>query len=77
MFLLIFVIDLVVAYSWARAIKAIQKNKPLASALWAGFITLSSAVSIISYNIDNYLLIPAVLGGSIGTYLSVKYGKRG
>lgn len=72
MFILIFLIDLVVAFAWASGIKAIACNRALAASLWSGFITLAAAVSIISYNINNWLLIPATLGSMMGTYLSVK-----
>ena len=77
MFLLIFLIDLIVAFAWAIGIKAVADNKALAAGLWSGFITLSAAISIISYNKDNLLLIPAILGSAFGTYLSVKHKKNG
>lgn len=72
---LVFAIDLVVSFAWARSIKAISDNKPVKAALWAGFITLSGAITIISYTENHLLLIPAVIGSSIGTFLSVRYKK--
>lgn len=74
-FLLIFIIDLIVSFAWAKSVKAISDNKPLKASLWAGFITLSGGITIIGYTINHWLLIPAVIGSSLGTYLSVKYNK--
>jgi len=70
--LIIFTIDLIVSFAWAKAIKAISDNKPLIAALFAAFITLSGAITIISYTTNHWLLIPAVLGSGVGTYLSVR-----
>lgn len=75
--ILIFILDLVVAFAWTECIKSIEKRDAKTSAAWAGFITLSGAFTIINYTANNWLLIPAVLGASLGTYLSVKYGKDG
>jgi tryptophan-rich sensory protein len=71
MAVLIFFIDLIVAFAWAKSIKAIASNKPVTAALFASFITLSGAITIISYTTNHWLLIPAVLGSGVGTYLSV------
>ena len=77
MFLLIFILDLIVAFAWGKCVKAVSDNEAMKAALWSSFITLSAAISIISYNQNNLLIIPAILGGAIGTYLSVKYKKNG
>ena len=74
-FIVVFIVDLVVSFAWAKSIKAIATDSPVKAALWAGIITLFGAFTIISYNINNWLLIPAVAGSSLGTYLSVKYRK--
>lgn len=73
---IIFAIDVIVSYGWAKSIKAISDDKPIKAALWAGFITLSGAITIISYNKNNWLLIPAILGSGVGTYLSVRFNRR-
>ena len=74
--ILIFLADLIVSFAWTECIKAIGERKAIKSGLWAGFITLSGAFTIINYTSDNWLLIPAVIGGGIGTYLSVKFRKN-
>jgi hypothetical protein len=69
---IIFIIDLLVAFAWGRCVKAVAENKPLTAALYSAFISASGAITIISYNKDNWLIIPAIIGGSVGTYLSVR-----
>lgn len=72
----VFMVDLVVAFAWAQCIKSIREERAIESSLWAGFITLCGAFSIISYTNNKWLLIPAVIGTILGTYLSVKYRKN-
>ena len=72
-YIVIFIIDLLVAFAWGKCVKAVAENKPFIAAVYSSFITLSGAVTIISYNKNHWLLIPAIIGGAIGTYLSVKY----
>lgn len=71
-FVIIFIIDLLVAFAWGKCVKAVSNNKPLEAALWSAFISASGAITIISYNKDNLLIIPAIVGGGVGTYLSVR-----
>ena len=72
-FVIIFIIDLLVAFAWGKCVKAVADNKPLAAAIYSAFISASGAITIISYNKNNWLIIPAIIGGSIGTYLAVRY----
>ena len=72
----IFIVDLFTAYTWAQCVKSVAEKKPIASALWGGAVYLSGAVTVISYNKDVWLLIPAILGSMVGTYISVKYKKN-
>jgi hypothetical protein len=70
-YIIIFVIDLLVAFSWARCVKAVAENNPLSAAIYSGIIALSGAITIISYTKNNWLLIPAVLGSAVGVYVSI------
>lgn len=76
MFIGIFLIDFILSYGWAKSIKGISDSKPLKAGLWAGFITLSGGVSTIGFVTNYWLLIPAVLGSIVGTYIAVKYEKN-
>jgi len=73
----IFVIDLIAAYTWGKCVKAVEENKALAAALWGGGLYIASSATVLSYNKNAWLLIPAVLGSMVGTYLSVKLKKDG
>lgn len=76
LFILIFLVDLSVAFAWTECVKAVAERKVIGATLWSGFITSSGAFTIISYTHNNWLIIPAVVGGMIGTYLSIKYNKQ-
>jgi len=72
MYLFVFLLDLLTAFLWAMGIKAVSGNRPLAAAMWSGLITLASALSLVAINKDLWMLIPAVVGSSVGTYLGAK-----
>lgn len=71
----IFLLDLFVSFAWARCIKAVADNQSLMAGIWSGILSLAGAVTVISYTHNNWLLIPAVIGSAIGTYISVKFKK--
>lgn len=71
----VFVLMLVVDFAWSMYIKSLGNNKHMAAAGWSAFISLAGGISVIGYTENHWLLIPAVLGGAIGTYLS-KYFKK-
>jgi hypothetical protein len=66
----VFVIDFVVDFAWSMYIKSLANNKSLKAAGWSAFISLAGGITVISYTENNLLLIPAVIGGAIGTYCS-------
>lgn len=76
LFPFIFIIDFIIAFAWGKCVKAVSDNKPLNAALWSGFITLLGAITIVSYTKNNWLLIPAVIGSTLGTYFSIKYREK-
>lgn len=71
-FPIIFILDFLVAYIWVKSIQAIDDNNAIKAAITASFMTLSSAITIISYNKNWWLIIPAVAGTFVGTYVGVK-----
>lgn len=66
----IFIIYFFVDFAWAVYIKALGENRYVKAALWSGFIALISGITIIKYVDNHWLLVPAVVGGMIGTYCS-------
>jgi hypothetical protein len=73
--IIIFFLDMFISYTWATSVQAISNKKAMKAALWSSALSLAGAVSIISFTENRWLIIPAVIGGAIGTYLSVKFNK--
>lgn len=70
MWAVIFFMMLAVDFAWAMYIKALAKSKHLPAALWSMFIASAGGITVIGYTENHLLLIPAVIGGGVGTYLS-------
>ena len=71
-FFAIFFLDVVNAWY----IKAISDERPFMASVWAVVVTLASSVAIISYTRDNTMVIPALAGAFIGTYVGIVIRKR-
>jgi len=68
--IIVFIVDFVVDFAWSMYIRSLAKNKSLQAAGWSAFISLAGGITCIAYIDNNWLLIPAVVGGAIGTYCS-------
>jgi len=53
--------------------KSVQNDKPLAASIWASAITFLGGVAVINYTTNNMMIIPAVLGAFVGTYIGMKF----
>lgn len=62
-------------YCWARYIRATAERRPLHAGGYAAGLLLVSALVVVSYVEDHALILPAVAGAFVGTYLSVRYGE--
>jgi hypothetical protein len=71
-FFAIFFLDIVNAWY----IKAISDERPFMASVWAVVVTLASSVAIISYTRDNTMVIPALAGAFVGTYVGIVIRKR-
>ena len=56
-------------------LKAVQNNKPLIASVWATVVTLTASIVVIEYTTNNYMLIPALMGAFVGTYVGMKFKK--
>ena len=63
----IFMVDI----CWAKYFLHVAKHNPLSSASWGSFILVFGAFVTIEYVHDKTLIIPAFIGGFIGTYITV------
>ena len=71
----VFVLVLLTDFWWAKYIRATTDRRAITSALYAaGLILLSSGV-VLAYVEDPVMILPAVGGAFVGTYLSVKNGE--
>ena len=68
-FLCVVVIDIV----YTLLVKSVQNDKPLAASSWASAITFLNAIAVVNYIEDNKMIIPAVLGAFVGTYIGMRY----
>lgn len=71
-FLSMFVVDIVNAIY----IRHIQNDNAFQTATTSVFIFLVHSIAIISYVGDNWMLIPAVIGGFTGAYVGVLINKH-
>jgi uncharacterized membrane protein YfcA len=58
---------------YTQLLKSVQNDKPFAASIWASLITFLGGVAIINYTNDNKMIIPAVLGAFVGTYIGMKF----
>jgi hypothetical protein len=75
-YILVFITMALTDYFWGIYIKSVTFGYPMRAAIYGAFIMLCGAFTAISYISDHWALIPAVIGGMLGTYLSVKYNKH-
>ena len=54
-------------------LKSVQNDRPVAASIWASAITFLGGVAVINYTTDNMMIIPAVLGAFVGTYIGMRY----
>ena len=58
---------------YTQLLKSVQNDKPFAASIWASLITFLGGIAIINYTNDNMMIIPAVLGAFVGTYIGMKF----
>lgn len=71
-YVLVFFAAMLTDWLWATYIAHTAAKNAIQAALWSGVLMLVGAYVTLSYLEDWRMLIPAVIGGMIGTYISVK-----
>jgi hypothetical protein len=71
----IFLLTLVVDFAWSMYIKSLANNKHMRAVGWSVFISIAGGITVIGYTENHWLLIPAVIGGAVGTYCSKYFHK--
>lgn len=72
-YILVFFIMMATDYFWGIYIKAMANSQAIKASIFGALIMLCGAFTAISYIEDHWALIPATIGGMIGTYASAKY----
>ena len=60
----------------AKYILSLQSDRPIVAANWSVIVYVSFSMIIIGYTTNPWLLLPAAVGGWLGTFVSVKYLKK-
>ena len=74
LYILVFFVALSLDYVRGKYIKAVQRGKAIKAASLSSIIIVSSFFIASNYMDHKGLIVPVMLGGSIGTYYSVKNG---
>lgn len=61
-------------YAWTKYNMHSAAKHPHRAAGWSAAIIAFGAVSVVSYTTNHWLLIPALLGAYVGTYVAVRRG---
>ena len=75
-FILVLIAMAVADVCWTFYFIKINERKSIAAGVWGSLIYICGAFGVLSYTKDKTLIIPAVLGAFIGTYLTVEYKKK-
>lgn len=74
--LFVFTIAVFINAVWAIYIVSTAQKREIASALSSGVIILMGGILTMSYVEDSAYLLTGIVGGIIGTYISVKASKK-
>ena len=74
-FALVFFALIVVDFCWTFYIAKVAEGKAVAAATWSALIMVIGAFTTISYLEDKRLLIAAIIGAWVGTFLAVRFKK--
>lgn len=66
----VFIVCLLMDFVWARYIHHCAKGHAMRAALWSIAVLVLSAVSIIAYTENHWLLLPSAAGCFVGTYIA-------
>jgi hypothetical protein len=74
-FALVFGVTAIVDAVWAIYLGAVAEKKAFKSAAWGSMIVALGAVSFFAYIHNPIMVAAAVMGGFVGTYITVKRSK--
>jgi hypothetical protein len=72
---IVFVVMFALDIAWARYTMSASKEKEIEASVWASLILVFSSIVTIGYVSNPWLILPAVAGAFVGTYVGIKYKK--
>ena len=74
-FALVFFLSVIGDVFWTLYFIEVEKRNAFKGAFWSGLIMLMAGITFVNYTHSPYLIGGAVLGGFVGTYLTIKFKK--
>ena len=75
-FILVFIAMGIADVCWTNYFIKIDERKSISAGIWGSAVYLCGAFGVLSYTEDRSLIIAAVLGSFVGTYLTVEHKKK-
>jgi hypothetical protein len=76
-YIAIFLSTLAADFAWTKYNMHSAAKHAHRAAAWSATIILFGAINVMSYTANHWLVIPALLGAYVGTYLAIWWEKRG
>ncbi len=76
LFILAMLATFVVDICWTLYLIKVQERRSVAAGIYATLIYLLGALVVTIYVTDKSLIIPALIGSFLGTFVAVEYKKR-
>lgn len=74
--IVVFTVAAAVDAVWTQYIQAAARGKPLAAAIWSAMTILCGSFVTVEYIANKWMILPAVLGGFVGTYAMMKFNTK-
>lgn len=76
LYILVFFSTLAADYAWTKYMMYAAEKRAHLAAFWSTLIIAFGAINVISYTTNKWLIIPALAGAYIGTFLPIWRANR-
>jgi len=73
---IVFFVSAAVDAVWAKYIATAAQGRAFAAAIWSSVIVGCGSFVTLEYVFNKWMIIPAVIGGFVGTYAMIKYDNK-
>ena len=70
----VFLATVAVDFAWARYTVYVAEKRVHPAAFWSAIIILASALSVLAYTENRWMVLPAAVGAYVGTFIALKRG---